>query len=417
MDADKLKSIRRDFPILNRKVHGKTLVYLDNAATTQKPASVIKALKDYYETTNANVHRGIHALSEEATSAMEEARSKVARFIGAPETETVIFTRNATESINLVARTWGRTSLKSGDEVLLTGMEHHSNLVPWQMLASESGIVLRHVPVTDDGRLDLEALPRLLTAKTKLFAFTGMSNALGTINPVAELIKAAKAVGATVLVDGAQLVPHTKVDVSTLGADFLVFSGHKMLGPTGIGVLWGRRELLEAMPPFLGGGDMIREVRLESFTCADLPYKFEAGTPHISGAIGLGAAVDYLSKLGFDFIREHERELTTKAVERLKAEGAVVYGPSDPKLRGGVASFNLPGIHAHDVGTILDTQGIAIRAGHHCTMPLMRRLGVPGTARASFYVYNTLDEVELLAQAVRKVRAFFAPKAKAAAKA
>ncbi len=412
-DWARTRELRRDFPILGRKVRGKPLVYLDNAATTQKPKAVLDALKRYYEGQNANVHRGVHVLSEEATAAMEAARATVARFIGSPEPETVIFTRNATEAINLVAQSWGRANLKPGDEVLLTELEHHSNLVPWQLVAAATGATLKHVPMEPDGTLDLSALPKLLTPRTRLFAFSGMSNSLGTLNPVAELVRAAKRAGALVLVDGAQLVAHAPVDVRTLGIDFLAFSGHKMLGPTGIGVLWGRRELLEAMPPFLGGGDMIREVWLDRFTCADLPYKFEAGTPNIADAIALGAAVEYLEKVGFARMRACELELTRLASDALRALGATIYGPADPSLRGGVVSFNLPGLHPHDVGTILDTEGVAIRAGHHCTMPLMKRLGVPGTARASFYLYNTPEEVEALARAAKKAADFFAPKAAA----
>ncbi len=401
---------RLDFPILSRRVHGKPLVYLDNAATTQKPMSVIMSMTAYYERTNANVHRGVHTLSQEATSLMEESRSRVAKFIGADDPATVIFTRNATESINLVAFAWGRRHLKPGDEILLTELEHHSNVIPWQMVARDTGAVLRYIPITGrDGFLDLDKLPQLLTSRTKILSVTHASNALGTINPVEELIKRARVVGALVLVDGAQSVPHMPVNVKSLGCDFLAFSAHKMLGPTGLGVLWGRKSLLEAMDPFLGGGDMIKEVWADHATWNDLPYKFEAGTPNITGAIAFGAAIDYLERLGMDRVRAHEIELTGYALQRLKERfpDIILYGPSDPLKRGGVVSFDLPGIHSHDVGTILDREGVAIRAGHHCCQVLMRKLDIAGTARASFYLYNTRSEVDSLIRSLEEAERLF----------
>ncbi len=401
---------RLDFPILSRRVHGKPLVYLDNAATTQKPMSVIMSMTAYYERTNANVHRGVHTLSQEATSLMEESRARVATFIGADDPATIIFTRNATESINLVAFAWGRRNLKPGDEILLTELEHHSNLIPWQMAARDTGAVLRFIPITGrDGFLDLDKLPHLLTSRTKIVSVTHASNAIGTINPVDELVKRARAVGALVLVDGAQSVPHMPVDVKTLGCDFLAFSAHKMLGPTGLGVLWGRRSLLESMDPFMGGGDMIKEVWTDRATWNDLPYKFEAGTPNITGAIAFGAAIDYLERIGMDRVRAHEMELTAYALNRLKERfpEIILYGPADPAKRGGVVSFDLPGIHSHDVGTILDREGVAIRAGHHCCQVLMRRLDISGTARASFYLYNTRDEVDALVRSLAEAERLF----------
>ena len=400
-------AVRHDFPILHQEVHGHPLVYLDNAASSQKPLRVIEAIDDYYRRYNANVHRGIHKLSEEATTAYEEARKKVARFINARSPKEVIFTRNTTESINLVAYSWGRANIREGDEILLTEMEHHSNLVPWQLLAQEKGARLRFVPITDDGLLDLDALDGLLTERTKLVSVVHMSNVLGTINPVAEIVRRAHEVGALVLLDGAQSVPHLRVDVQALDCDFLAFSGHKMCGPTGIGVLYGKRELLEAMPPFLGGGDMIREVHLERSTWNSLPWKFEAGTPSIAQGIGLGYAVDYLTEIGMEAIHAHEREVTAYALSRLsEIPGITLYGPP-VKLRGGVVSFNLEGVHPHDIATILDSEGVAIRAGHHCAQPLMRRLGVVATARASFYLYNTCEEVDVLVRAVEKAKQIF----------
>jgi cysteine desulfurase / selenocysteine lyase len=402
-----VEKIRQDFPILKRLIRGKPLVYLDNAASTQKPSAVIEAVRDCYERHYANIHRGVHTLSEEATAMFEAAREELARFIGAPDPACVIFTRGTTESINLVAQAWGRKNLKAGDEVLLTELEHHSNLVPWHLVAAETGAVLRHIPVTPEGELELSSLSRLLTTRTKLVAFTAVSNALGTINPVEKLAAAARRVGAKVLVDGAQWVPQFPVDVSKLDIDFLAFSGHKMAGPSGIGVLWGRREMLEAMPPFMGGGDMIREVWLDRSTYNDLPYKFEAGTPNIAGAIGLGAAAAYLCSVGLEAARRHEAKLVERALRGLAAEGVRLYGPAEAGKRGGVVSFNIEDLHPHDVGSVLDVEGVAIRAGHHCCQPLMRKYGIAGTARASFYIYNTEEEVDALVRAVRKVKEFF----------
>ena len=402
------KNLRKDFPILQRTVRGgKALVYLDNAATTQKPRQVIDALVAYYEGHNANVHRGAHTLSEEATGLLEESRAKVAAFIGAPKPETVIFTRNATESLNIVARTWGAANLKAGDAVLLTEMEHHSNLVPWQQLKAEKGIALRFVPVKADGTLDLSRLDELL-AGAKAFAFSAASNALGTLNPVETLVAAAKKAGARTIVDASQWAPHLEMDVAKWDADFVAFSAHKMLGPTGIGVLYGREELLLAMPPFLGGGDMISRVKLEGFTTNVLPHKFEAGTPNIADTVAFGAAIDYLNKVGMKAIREHEVALTKRALDLLaKEKDVVVYGPKDPSQRGGVVSFNVEGLHPHDVATALDLEGVAVRSGHHCCQPLMTRLACGGTARASFYLYNTEEEVDAFVAALRKAIAFF----------
>ena len=400
--------VRDQFPILARLVHGKPLVYLDSTASSQKPQVVIDRLATYYEQGNANVHRGVHTLSEEATAAFEGSRAKVARFINASSSKEIIWTRNATEAINLVAYSWGSANLKPGDEVLITEMEHHSNIVPWQLACQRTGATLRYVPVDDEGFLRLDLLPTLLTPRTRLFAFTAMSNVLGTINPVAELAAAAHAVGAVALVDGAQSVPHLPVDVQALGADFLAFSGHKMCGPTGIGVLYGRRELLDAMPPFMGGGDMIKEVHLDGSRWNTLPWKFEAGTPAIAEAIALGAAVDFLSTLGMAAIQAHEHALVSYAMQRLQeVEGLHILGP-DADQRGGVAAFTLGDIHPHDLAAILDGEGIAIRAGHHCAQPLHERYGLPASARASFYLYNTLGEVDQLVAALDKAREMFA---------
>jgi cysteine desulfurase/selenocysteine lyase len=403
-----LADCRADFPILNREVRpGVPLVYLDSTATAQKPRVVIEAMDDYYRRSNANVHRGIHTLAEEATALYEEARDRVQRFINAASRREIIFTRNATEAINLVAQSWGRANIHAGDVVVLTEMEHHSNLVPWQILAAERGARLEFIPVTDDGLLDLSGLDGLLRLEPKLVALTHMSNVLGTINPVAEIAARAKAAGATVLVDGAQSVPHFTVDVRALGADFLAFSSHKMCGPTGLGVLWGRQALLEAMPPFLGGGDMIRRVYLREFKVNELPYKFEAGTPAIAEAVGLGAAVEYLESIGMDAIAAHEREITAYALDRLEeVPGVTVYGPPAER-KGGVAAFSLDGVHPHDIAQVLDRDGIAIRAGHHCAMPLHDRFNLPATARASFYLYNTIAEVDKLIEGLYKVKRLF----------
>ena len=407
LDAAK---IRQDFPILSKLVYGKPLVYLDNAATSQKPSSVIQTLVDYYEGYNSNVHRGVHALSMESTQRYEEAREKVARFIGAPSIENLIFVRNTTEGINLVAGTWATANLNAGDEILVTEMEHHSNLVPWQQLARAKGATLRFIPVTDEGTLDLSDLDSLINHQTKLVAMTHMSNVLGTINPVKDITAKAHAVGAHVLIDAAQSVPHLPVDVTDLDCDFLAFSSHKMLGPTGIGGLYVKSSVLEQMEPFLTGGEMVQEVTFQSATWNDLPLRFEAGTPNIAGSIGLGAAVDYLEALGMDEVHQHETEITQYALEALKelAEEFTFYGPTDPAQRGGIISFSSTHIHPHDLGTILDRAGIAIRAGHHCAMPLVRdRLGVAATARASFYIYNTTDEVDLLVATLKDALRYF----------
>lgn len=403
------QKIRADFPVLQREVRpGVPLVYLDSAATSQKPDAVLSALDSYYRLHNANVHRGIHTLAEEATALYEGARRKVAAFINAASAREVIFTRNASEAINLVAHSWGRARLKAGDRLLLTEMEHHSNLVPWQMLSAERGLEIDIIPITADGLLDLAEADKLLALAPRLLAFTHMSNVLGTINPVAELCRRAHAAGAVVLVDGAQSVPHFAVDVQALGADFYVFSSHKMCGPTGIGVLWGRELLLDAMPPFLGGGDMISSVQLREFTPAALPHKFEAGTPAIAEAAGLGAAVDYLQAVGIDSIHAYEAELTEYVLERLsEVPGLTLYGPPAAG-RGGVAAFTLKGVHAHDVAQVLDGSGVAVRAGMHCTMPLHARLGVSATARASFYLYNTAAEIDVLVAGLERVNNMFA---------
>jgi cysteine desulfurase/selenocysteine lyase len=401
---------REDFPVLAREVNGRPLVFLDSTASSQKPRQVLEAMDTFARTSYANIHRGAYTLSEEATTAYETARKKVARFINARNVREVIYTRNTTEAINLVARTWADVTLKPGDTILITEMEHHSNIVPWQLAAMRTGAQVAAVPVTDDGELDLAAYTRLLEERRpRLVAVTQMSNVLGTLPPVEELIAQAHAAGALVLLDGAQSVPHLPVDVRKLDCDFLAFSGHKMLGPSGIGVLWGRRELLEAMPPFLGGGDMIREVHLDGSTWNDLPWKFEAGTPAIIEAVGLGAAVDYLSALGMERVRAHEHALTAYALERLAAMPDLrIYGPLSPERRGGVVSFTLGDIHPHDLATLLDREGVAVRAGHHCAQPLMERYNLPATARASFYVYTTSEDVDRLAEALEKARAVFA---------
>src|ERR1700694_1014409 len=400
--------IRGDFPILSRLVHGKPLVYLDSTASSQKPVAVIEAMSGYYETTHANVHRGVYEISEEATAKMERARVKVARFINARQSKQVIFTRNTTESINLVAYSWGNANIKAGDLIVLTEMEHHSNLVPWQMLAQRTGARLEFVPVTDDGLLRLDVYEQMLQQQPRLVTFTHMSNVLGTINPAQEMIAQAHTAGALVLLDAAQSVPHMPVDVQTLDVDFLCFSGHKMLGPTGIGVLYGKRDLLEAMPPFMAGGDMIRSVGLRQSSWNDLPWKLEAGTPAIAEAIGLGAAIDYLNALDMKNIQRHEQELTTYAMEQLQqVPGLTMYGP-DAAQRGGGISFTLGDIHPHDLASILAQEvGVAIRAGHHCAQPLMERFGLAATARASFYVYTITDDVDMLVKGLHKALEIF----------
>lgn len=403
-----VERIRADFPILNTEAHpGVPLVYLDSAASSQKPAAVIEAVDDYYRNYNANVHRGIHRLSEDATNAYEGARARIARFINAPDPQQVIYVRNATEGFNLVAYSWGRSNIEAGDEILLTEMEHHSNLVPWQFLAQEKGATIRYIPFKEDGTLDLSNLSDLLTEKTKLFSFTAVSNVFGTINPVKKLVAAAHAVGAVVMVDAAQAVPHMPVDVQDMDCDFLAFSGHKMGGPTGIGILYGKHELLEEMPPFLGGGDMIRRVRLEGSTWNELPWKFEAGTPSIAQGIGLGAAVDYLSQVGMDNVLAHEQFITNYALEALsEVQDLTVYGPPASQ-KGGVAAFTLNRVHPHDIAELLDKEGIAIRAGHHCAMPLHHKLGVVATARASFYMHTTTEEIDKLVDSLNRVRKVF----------
>jgi cysteine desulfurase/selenocysteine lyase len=400
--------IREDFPILSRTVHGKPLVYLDNAATSQKPRSVIAALVDYYERYNANVHRGVHQLSQEATDAYEAVRGQTARFIRARREEEIVFVRNTTEAINLVAYAWARRALRPGDEIVITELEHHSNLIPWQLACADTGAVLRLVPLRDDGTLDLDQYAACLNDRTRLVAVSQMSNALGTINPVRDMAALAHARGALVLVDAAQSVPHMPVDVQELGCDFLAFSGHKMLGPTGVGVLYGRKEILDAMPPFLGGGSMILEVWWDRATWNEVPFRYEAGTPNIADVIALGPALEYLENVGLTNVRAHERELTAYALGALReVPGLVIYGPQDADRRGGVFSFGMADIHPHDIGTVVDAEGVAIRAGHHCCQPLMRRLDVAATARASVYIYNTREEIDALVQALGKVHALF----------
>jgi cysteine desulfurase/selenocysteine lyase len=402
--------IRDEFPILATTTsHGKPLVYLDSAATSQKPLAVIEVMDTYYREYNANVHRGIYEIGERATAAYELARAQVARFVNAPDAHEIVFTRNATEAINLVAYSWGRRNIERGDVIVLTEMEHHANLVPWQLLAQEKDGDLEFIPITDDGVLRLDVFEVLLRLKPKLVAFTHVSNTLGTINPVAEMTRMAHEAGALVLVDGAQAVPHVPVDVQAIDADFYAFSGHKMVAPTGSGALWGRRELLEAMPPFLAGGEMIREVHLRRSEWNEIPWKFEAGTPDIAAEIGLGAAADYLRELGMGRVREHERELLDYALPALAAAhpDLAVYGPMDTSIRGGVIPFNVPGVHPHDVSQVLDRSGVAVRAGHHCTMPLHERLDLPATVRASFNVYTTRADIDALIAGISEVKRVF----------
>ena len=403
-----VKAVRKDFPILSREVYGKPLVYLDNAATSQKPTQVIQALVEFYERYNSNIHRGVHALSMEATEKYEAARQKCADFIGSPSAESVALVRNTTEAINLVAQTWARQNIGPGDEILISEMEHHSNLVPWQKVAQDQGALLRFIPLTSEQTLDLSGLDGLLTERTKLLTLNHMSNVLGTINPVKELAEAAHRVGARVLVDGAQSVPHLKVDVKDLDCDFLAFSGHKMLGPTGIGALYVKQEVFEGMEPFLRGGEMVRQVWDDSATWNDLPLRFEAGTPNIADTIALGAAIDYLEALGMENVRQHEIDITEYALKAFaELEDVKVFGPRDTAQRGGIVSFYSKDVHPHDIGTMLDREGIAIRTGHHCAMPLMGKLSVPATARASFYVYNTEEEVDLLVAAIKETLRYF----------
>ncbi len=402
--------IRQDFPILSRHIHGKPLVYLDNGATSQKPVAVLQAMDDFQRAHNANVHRGIYELSEQATALYEGSREKVRQFLNARSVEEIVFTRNATEAINLVALSWARQNLKAGDEILTTEMEHHSNIVPWQMLAKERGIALKFVPVQPDlSTLDVGSFESLLTAKTKLVCVGHMSNLLGTVNPVTTIVDKAHAVGAKVLVDGCQSVPHLPVDVQALGADFYAFSGHKMLGPTGIGVLWARKEILEATNPVLGGGDMIKEVTTAGASWNDLPWKFEAGTPNVVGAIGLGAAVDYLTKVGMENVWQHEQDITAYVLPKLASiPGVQLFGiPRPSPERGAIFSFWIDGMHPHDIASIFDEQGIAIRAGHMCAQPLLATLGKPAAARASFYLYNTQAEADAFLNAIEDAKTVF----------
>ena len=403
-------ALRAQFPALAQEVGGHPLVYLDNAATSQKPQYVLDALTAYYEHDNANVHRGIHELSRRATVAFEDARVKLAKFIGAADSAELVWTRGTTEAINLVASSWGMDTLGEGDEILLSSLEHHSNIVPWQLVAHRTGARIRYIEMDEQGRLILDDLPELLTDRTRMVAVSHISNALGTVNPIREITEQAKKVGALVLVDGAQAVPHRRVDVQELGCDFYAFSGHKMCGPTGSGGLWGRRSLLESMPPYQGGGEMIRTVGREESTWAEIPHKFEAGTPNIAGAIALGAAADFLDEVGFDRIAEHERELLSYALERLDDLGGIrVYGPTDLDERSGVISFTMGDAHPHDISTILDSRGIAIRAGHHCAQLVMQHFGISATARASFYLYNSTDDVDRLIEGLASVKEIFGP--------
>jgi len=405
MDAE---AIRKDFPILHQQVNGHPLVYLDNGATSQRPLAVIDEVKRFYEEDNSNVHRSVHTLGQRATVLFEGARTKIARLIGAPSERGVVFTKSATEALNLVAYAWGRHHLAPGDEVLVSEMEHHSNIVSWQLACKDTGAVIRPIPVTEAGTLDLDEYRRLLSNKTKVVAVTQVSNVLGTINPIAEMAAGAHDVGAVVVCDGAQAVPHMQVDVNELDCDFYVGTGHKMCAPTGIGFLWGRERILEDMEPFHGGGDMILDVWIDHSTYNDIPYKFEAGTPPIAQAVGLGAAIDYLNAIGWDAIRRHEVEITRYALERLAAiPDITVYGPKDAANKAGLVSFNIGDIHPHDVGTIMDGKGVAIRAGHHCAKPLMRKLGVSATNRASFYIYNTPSDVDALVDALESCREMF----------
>jgi cysteine desulfurase/selenocysteine lyase len=408
--ATSMQRLKSDFPILERQVNGKRLVYLDSAATAQKPRAVLDAMEDFYRQRNANVHRGVYTLAEEATAAYEGARARVARFARATQRAEIVFTKSTTEAVNLVAHSWGRSQLASGDVVVLTQMEHHANVVPWQMLAAERGIELRWIPITPEGRLDLTNLAELLDG-ARLLCVTAVSNVLGTINDIAPLAAAAHAAGALILVDAAQAAPHLGVDVAAWDADFCAFSGHKMLGPTGIGVLWARRQLLEEIPPFMGGGEMITDVTFSGFTPAEVPWKFEAGTQPIAEAVALGAAIDYLDAVGMDAVRAHEMALTGYALEALaeRFEDRIrVHGPPEPEARSGVISFELAGIHPHDIAQVLDAEGVCVRAGHHCAKPLMRVLGVPATARASFYIYNDEADVAALVDALVAAEKLFA---------
>jgi len=401
-----VERVRQDFPILRQQVHGKPLVYLDSAATSQKPQVVIDAVTRYYQAENSNVHRGIHLLSERATELFEDARAKVARFLNASDAREIIFVRGATEGINLVAQSYGKMSLTAGDEIIISAMEHHSNIVPWQILCQETGAALRVIPINDDGELLIDEFRKLLNARTRLVSVVHVSNALGTINPVKQIIEMAHSHGVPVVIDGAQAAPHLSVDVRALDCDFYVLSGHKLFAPTGIGIVFGKAHLLEAMPPYQGGGDMILSVTFEKTLYNVVPFKFEAGTPHIAGAIGLGAAIDYLTEVGLDKIAAYERELLAYATDALSAiPGLRMIGTA--KEKAGILSFVLDGVHAHDIGTILDQEGIAIRTGHHCAQPVLQRFGVPATARASLALYNTQEEIDALVRGIHKVTTLF----------
>jgi cysteine desulfurase/selenocysteine lyase len=403
-----ISKIREDFPILKRLVNGKPLVYFDNAATSQKPNHVLNAIDEYYRNNNANIHRGIHKLAEEATLAYEKAREKTAKFVGAKHAEEIVFVRNATEGLNLIAFAWGRANISKGDKIVLTIMEHHSNIVPWQMLAKEVGARVEFIEITSEGTLRDDQVSEKIDNDTKVVAVTHASNVLGTINAVEQIGRAAHRVGALYVVDAAQSVPHMRVNVKEMDCDFMAFSGHKMLGPTGIGAVYGKKQILENTPPFLGGGEMIREVHTTGATWKDIPYKFEAGTPNAAGAIGLGAAIDYLNRIGMKQVYDHERELTAYALEKMReVDGITTYGPRDPAGRVGVIAFNLGDIHAHDLASILDEEGIAIRSGHHCAQPLMEFLNVAAASRASFYVYNTREEVDVFINALENARKLF----------
>jgi len=410
MTAFDVATLKREFPIFEREVNGRRLTYLDSASSSQKPIAVLDAMDDCYRRYYANIHRGVYSIAEESTAAFEDARRKVANFVGAAQPEEIVFVRNATEAINLVAYTWARANLQAGDAIVLSHMEHHANVVPWHMLAAERGVELRWIPLTDDFRLDLTDLDELLDG-AKLLAISAMSNVLGTINEIRPLADAAHAHDALVLVDACQFVPHVQTDVQAWDADFVAFSAHKLLGPSGIGALWARLELLEAMPPFLGGGEMIRDVRLDGFSTNDVPWKFEAGTQAIVEAVGFGAAVEYLSALGMDAVRDHEMRLTRFMLDALRdrfPDSLTIYGPSDVSIRGGAVSFLFDGIHAHDISQVLDEDGVCVRAGHHCAKPLMRQLGVPATSRASVYVYNDESDIDVLVEALAKAQKFFA---------
>ena len=405
-----IDQIRNDFPILSRKINGHQLVYLDNAATTHKPRSVINSLVDFYENHNSNVHRGVHTLSMEATDKFEEAREKISKFINSQTSQSIIWTRNASESLNIISYSWGNKNIGEGDEILLSPMEHHSNLIPWQELARTKGAKIKFLSLNIDGTLDLSNIDELITQKTKLVSIVHVSNALGTINPVKELCEKAHQVGALFVLDGAQSVPHMSGDVQDIGCDFFVFSGHKMMGPTGIGVLYGKMEILEEMDPVFTGGEMVLEVTYEKASWADIPMRFEAGTPNIADSIALGTAVDYLQNIGMENIHDYEKNITSYALKKfntLESEGVTLFGPKSSDQKGAVFSFHIPNIHPHDLGTILDGMGIAVRTGHHCAMPLIKSLGVSATARASFYVYNTIEEVDTLIDGIKSAIRYF----------